>query len=1159
MKPKFKSLLFICVCPLSPNVLLRGSTLTFALSGLSSICSSTTKYHPGNLEERRKTGLASLRVELLLNLSTSIISHHKATFTVPSTTFLSHLPTPIFLIYRVSFTFTMKPKGHRDSRFHGSMQGFLRLLLIQITVFLASSCAGPAPPLNITVVERNVPFVSVRWTAPNDSNKDSYRYHVELYRNTRQMYGTTVYNTEVTITHIVPRRNYTLTVTSYYNDKYSQPATIVFTTGPCGGKLRAEGWLSSPGYPQYIASTTDCVWDIEAPLGHVVFLTVVDLNYYYNYSPLQCNWAWLAVGYNQTSQRDITMCHHSDVGRTIESPSNTLRVFYQTSSDNRMRRFNVTLSSQDGCIPAQLKVVSYNITSVTLSWIVPNDLNNTFLSFVSLFSSGKEIQNHTTKYKEITITGLSPDSSYSVSISSLCNGTESIPATIDVQTGPSPPMNLTVVEQGVGFASLRWAAPNDPNKDNYTYHVAWYQYEYRKYSRTVHGTEINITSLSPGENSTVAVTSSYGNKSSLPATITFTAAGCIPAQLKVVSYSPTSVSLTWIVPNDLNNTHLSFVSLFSSGKEIQNRTTKSKEITITGLSPFTKYNVSISSLCDGTESIPARIDVQTGPSPPMNLTVVEQGVGFAFVRWTAPNDPNKDSYNYHVIWYQHEYRMKSRNVYGTEINITRLTPWENCTVSVTSSYGNKSSLPATITFTAVPCGGKVRAEGWLSSPGYSQNMYLNMDCVWDIEAPLGHVVVLTVVDLNYYYYYSSSQCYWSWLAVGYNQTSDRDVTMCHYSDVGRRIISTTNTLRLFYHVIPFNVTLSSQDGCIPAQLKVVSYSPTSVSLTWIVPNDLNNTHLSFVSLFSSGKEIQNRTTKSKEITITGLSPFTKYNVSISSLCDGTESIPARIDVQTGPSPPMNLTVVEQGVGFAFVRWAAPNDPNKDSYNYHVIWYQLEYRMKSRTVYGTEINITSLIPGINYTVTVTSSYGNKSSLPATITFTAVPCGGKVRAEGWLSSSGYPQNMYLNMDCVWDIEAPLGHIVVLTVVDLNYYYYYSSSPCYENWLAVGYNQTSDRDVTMCRYSDVGRRIISTTNTLRLFYHALLFNVTLSSQAPGKTSTSPPDTPTHAESSSETHLVLPTTAASGTTSTGSKSTAVLLLLSIAAKAFCDSMGLT
>uniref|UniRef100_UPI00359022B6 protein SpAN-like isoform X2 n=1 Tax=Myxine glutinosa TaxID=7769 RepID=UPI00359022B6 len=251
--------------------------------------------------------------------------------------------------------------------------------------------------------------------------------------------------------------------------------------------------------------------------------------------------------------------------------------------------------------------------------------------------------------------------------------------------------------------------------------------------------------------------------------------------------------------------------------------------------------------------------------------------------------------------------------------------------------------------------------------------------------------------------------------------------------------------------------------------------------------------------------------------------------------------------------------------FASVRWTAPNDPNKNSYRYQVTWSQNRYSMNSRTVFGTELNITRLVPRKNYTVTVTSSYNGKYSQPATMAFTTVPCGGQVRAEGWLSSPRYPQYIDSNMDCVWDIEAPLGHVVLLTVVDLHYYYYSSSSRCYGSWLAVGYNQTSQGDITMCRYSDVGRTIISPANTMRVFYHkssyyrTRRFNVTLSSQAPGKTSTSPPDTTTHAESSSETHLVLPTTAASGTTSTGSKSTAVLLLLSIAAKAFCDSMGLT
>uniref|UniRef100_UPI00358E8899 adhesion G-protein coupled receptor G6-like n=1 Tax=Myxine glutinosa TaxID=7769 RepID=UPI00358E8899 len=237
----------------------------------------------------------------------------------------------------------MRLKGHRESIFHGSMQGFLWLLLIQIAVFSSTSCAQS-----------------------------------------------------------------------------------------CGGNLWAEGSLVSPGFPFSYENNMDCVWDVRAPDGHVVVLTVVNLDLE---DPYNCPFDWLSVAYTNTTQREITMCQPHNIGRIITSSSNFMRIYFHTDGSVTRRGFNITLSAQDGCIPAQLEMFSYNITSVTLNWTVPNDLNNTHLSFVSLFSSGKEIQNHTTTNKELTITGLSPDSNYSVSISSLCNGTESIPSTISVQTG----------------------------------------------------------------------------------------------------------------------------------------------------------------------------------------------------------------------------------------------------------------------------------------------------------------------------------------------------------------------------------------------------------------------------------------------------------------------------------------------------------------------------------------------------------------------------------------------------------------------------------------------------------------------------------------------------------------------------------------------------
>uniref|UniRef100_A0A8C4WXK8 Fibronectin type-III domain-containing protein n=1 Tax=Eptatretus burgeri TaxID=7764 RepID=A0A8C4WXK8_EPTBU len=272
----------------------------------------------------------------------------------------------------------MRPKGQRESRLHGSMQGFLRLLLIQIPVFFAVSCAqettnetgpttltkptatptepatttlpattGPSPPTNLTVVEQGVGFATVRWTAPNDPNKDSYIYHVTCYQCGDNFNFKTVYRTECDFANLSPGNIYTVNVSSSNtNNKFSQPATITFTAVPCGGKLRAEGRLSSPDYPQNIYSNMHCVWDIEAPLGHVVLLTVVDLTALIDSPSSQCDGSWLAVGYNQISQRDITMCHDSEVGRTIISTSNMLRVFYNKTVDVNVVRFNVTLSSQ---------------------------------------------------------------------------------------------------------------------------------------------------------------------------------------------------------------------------------------------------------------------------------------------------------------------------------------------------------------------------------------------------------------------------------------------------------------------------------------------------------------------------------------------------------------------------------------------------------------------------------------------------------------------------------------------------------------------------------------------------------------------------------------------------------------------------------------------
>uniref|UniRef100_UPI00358E0091 salivary glue protein Sgs-3-like n=1 Tax=Myxine glutinosa TaxID=7769 RepID=UPI00358E0091 len=122
--------------------------------------------------------------------------------------------------------------------------------------------------------------------------------------------------------------------------------TLPPSTASCGGTFSAEGWLSSPGYPVIKHRDINCTWDITAPVGERVVLTVTDLQI--DFVPRNedvCTLDWLAVGFTKTTTRNITMCHSKHKNRTITAPSSFMRLFFFSSCQN-VEGFNVTLSTK---------------------------------------------------------------------------------------------------------------------------------------------------------------------------------------------------------------------------------------------------------------------------------------------------------------------------------------------------------------------------------------------------------------------------------------------------------------------------------------------------------------------------------------------------------------------------------------------------------------------------------------------------------------------------------------------------------------------------------------------------------------------------------------------------------------------------------------------
>jgi len=92
---------------------------------------------------------------------------------------------------------------------------------------------------------------------------------------------------------------------------------------------------------------------------------------------------------------------------------------------------------------------------------------------------------------------------------------------IYIVADPSPPVNLTTTKHNITSITVSWRAPSDPNKDNYSYNITWFQLgsSFLTYSRSTNQTALTIAQLLPGKKYSVNVSSVISNGNSVPITL----------------------------------------------------------------------------------------------------------------------------------------------------------------------------------------------------------------------------------------------------------------------------------------------------------------------------------------------------------------------------------------------------------------------------------------------------------------------------------------------------------------------------------------------------------------------------------------------------------------------------------------------------------------
>ncbi|XP_053174863.1 receptor-type tyrosine-protein phosphatase eta-like [Scomber japonicus] len=154
-------------------------------------------------------------------------------------------------------------------------------------------------------------------------------------------------------------------------------------------------------------------------------------------------------------------------------------------------------------------------------------------------------------------------------------------------------------------------------------------------------------------------------------------------------------------------------------------------------------------------------------------------------------------------------------------------------------------------------------------------------------------------------------------------------------------------------------------------LSVTGISTTSISLSWNKPT--GNISFYKVEWADGEKENVNETSK----TITGLAAGENYTISVTAVADDgrTEGVTEDISQYTKPDVVKNLSVSEITTSSVSLTWTKPEG---NSTFYRVQWTAGTYNL-GVTVSETEMNVTSLTAGVQYTFTIIAVTGDNKTV------------------------------------------------------------------------------------------------------------------------------------------------------------------------------------
>ncbi|XP_028317997.1 tenascin isoform X2 [Gouania willdenowi] len=178
----------------------------------------------------------------------------------------------------------------------------------------------------------------------------------------------------------------------------------------------------------------------------------------------------------------------------------------------------------------------------------------------------------------------------------------------------------------------------------------------------------------------------------------------------------------------------------------------------------------------------------------------------------------------------------------------------------------------------------------------------------------------------------------------------------------------------------------------PADLQVVSQTDTSIALQWTNSQaEVGSYRVKYSPLSGAlhGEEVFPRGPgDNTQATITGLEPGTEYGIGVTAVKNERESLPATTNGATDLDPPRDFEQTESTETSLKVRW---QKPKAKLGGYRLTYYFGDGQVEEVELSASATNhvLADLIPGMDYTLTLTAERGNKRSRPAFLSASTAP--------------------------------------------------------------------------------------------------------------------------------------------------------------------------